>query len=226
MIEPWEHGSVLRTPSEPSYYEVNAVRVESDAPELDGPALAAAGDVLLAGYAHRKINVEDETLGAGALPFFKAAGWVVERLAVMRRAGPAPVPDRAVEEVPLSATRALRVEWYLEYDTDVAAQERFAEAQEPVLARRRMRAFAVPGVGFAHFAAPPDADAVELEQLYVTPDARSDGIGGALVAAGLAACERDVAWVVADDEGRARALYERLGFETVWREHAFVLAPS
>jgi ribosomal protein S18 acetylase RimI-like enzyme len=60
----------------------------------------------------------------------------------------------------------------------------------------------------------------------VTPDARGDGIGGALVAAGLIACERDVAWVVADDEGRARSLYERLGFETVCRQHAFVLAPS
>ncbi len=217
---------MLRTPSEPSYYEVNAVRVETAAPELDGPTLAAAGDALLAECEHRKLNVEDEALGARALPYFTAAGWLVERLAVMRRAGPAPVPDRVVEEVPLSATRALRVEWYLEYDTDVAAQERFAEAQEPVLARRRMRAFVVPGVGFAHFAAPPDADAVELEQLYVTPQARGRGVGGALVAAGLGACERDVAWVVADDEGRARSLYERLGFETVWREHTFVLAPN
>ena len=43
--------------------------------------------------------------------------------------------------------------------------------------------------------------------------------------AALAAGGRDVAWVVADDEGKARALYERLGFVTVWRQHAFVRQP-
>ncbi len=43
--------------------------------------------------------------------------------------------------------------------------------------------------------------------------------------AALAAGGREVAWVVADDEGRARALYERLGFETVWRLYAFVRQP-
>ena len=55
--------------------------------------------------------------------------------------------------------------------------------------------------------------------------ARSQGIGGRLVEAALATAGRDVAWVEADDEGKARALYERLGFVTVWRQHAFVRQP-
>ena len=46
-----------------------------------------------------------------------------------------------------------------------------------------------------------------------------------LVESALAAGERDAAWVIADDDGRARALYERLGFETVWLQHAFVRQP-
>jgi ribosomal protein S18 acetylase RimI-like enzyme len=46
-----------------------------------------------------------------------------------------------------------------------------------------------------------------------------------LIETALAAGGRDVAWIVADDEGRARELYERLGFETVWRPHSFVRRP-
>ena len=53
----------------------------------------------------------------------------------------------------------------------------------------------------------------------MTPEARGAGIGGRLVEAALAAGGRETAWVVADDEGLARPLYERLGFETVWRQH-------
>jgi ribosomal protein S18 acetylase RimI-like enzyme len=74
-------------------------------------------------------------------------------------------------------------------------------------------------------AVPEDQDAVEIDQLYVTPDARGHGIGGRLVEAAIAAGGRARAWVVADDAGQARALYERLGFETVWRRHAVTRPP-
>jgi ribosomal protein S18 acetylase RimI-like enzyme len=91
-----------------------------------------------------------------------------------------------------------------------------------------MRAFVVREaggfpVGFTTLAV--GADGVEIDQLYVTPSARGSGIGGRLVEAALAAGGRSTAWVIADDEGLARSLYERLGFETVWRQHAFVRQP-
>jgi ribosomal protein S18 acetylase RimI-like enzyme len=59
----------------------------------------------------------------------------------------------------------------------------------------------------------------------VTPEARGHGIGGRLVEAAIAAGGRELSWVVADDDGQARALYERLGFETVWRRHAVTRHP-
>jgi GNAT superfamily N-acetyltransferase len=213
--EPWAHGVVYRTPSSPDFWDGNFVRVDG---EIDGPAMLAAADELLAAHRHRKLDVVDERVGEAARPFFAALDWMNERLATMRRHGPPPAPPKhEVLEVPIAATRALRAEWYAESEADHEEQLRFAESQEPILARRGMRAFMVRDVGFTTL-----AGGAEIDQLYVTPAARGHGIGAALLAAALRAGAGEVAWVVADDEGEARALYERLGFETVWTPHCFV----
>ena len=188
-----------------------------------------ACDELLADSRHRKLEIEDATAGARLRPSFAEAGWVCDRNAVMRREG----PGRAhgdVEEVELADTRALRIEWYLTYDHDADMHDAIVSAEDRISVRRGMRAFIVRDgagapAGFTHLAATEGEDAAEIDQLYVTPRARSHGLGGRLVEAALAAGGRDVAWVVADDEGQARALYERLGFVTVWRQHAFVRQP-
>jgi len=87
-----------------------------------------------------------------------------------------------------------------------------------------MRAFMVRDTGFATLAVGPGA--VEIDQLYVRPDERGRGLGAALVTTALAAGGSDLAWIVADDLGRPQQLYERLGFETVWRPCAFVRRPN
>jgi ribosomal protein S18 acetylase RimI-like enzyme len=221
---------VLRTPSAPGYWDANFVRVEGDASTLDGPTLVRAADVLLHGSRHRKLEIEDEVAGARLRPFFEVAGWIVDRNAMMVRDGPAPA-HADVEEVELAATRPLRVEWYLGYDDDAGVQEALAATQERIAVRRGMRAFVVRGssgrpVGFTMLAVPAGEDGVEIDQLYVTPEARGHGIGGRLVEAAIAAGGRERAWVEADDDGQARALYERLGFETAWRYHAVTRHPA
>jgi ribosomal protein S18 acetylase RimI-like enzyme len=227
LVEPWQHGSVLRTPSAPNFWDANFVRVEGDASDLEPPALVRAADELLAGSDHRKLTIEDEAAGARLRPFFEAAGWLADRNAVMHRSGPAPA-HADVEEVGLLDTRPLRIEWYLSYQNDPAEQTALADAQDRISVRRGMRAFVVRGadgapVGFTLLAVGDQA--VEIDQLYVTPSARGAGVGGRLVETALAAGGRRAAWVVADDDGLARALYERLGFETVWIQHAFVRQP-
>lgn len=220
-LEPWEHGAVLRTPSSPDYWDVNAVRVEDAG--LTATEIEAAADALLADSRHRKIEVEDEATGAAAQPHFAAAGWLADRHAMMRREGPARA-HADVEEVPIAATRTLDIEWVSEYDHDVESVERFAAQREPILERRGIRAFAIEDVGFTLLAVGDDA--VEIDALYVTPAARGQGVGTRLLETALAAGGREVAWIVAADEGRARELYERLGFITVWRPHSFVRRPS
>jgi len=189
--------------------------------------LEREADELLADFRHRKLVIEHEATGARLRPSFADAGWIADRNAVMQRTGPGR-PHADVEEVELRETHALRIEWYLDYDPDPEVQRAVAEAQDRVSAKRGMRAFVVRGdsgapVGFTTLAV--GADAVEIDQLYVTPDARSGGIGTRLVEAALAAGGRDTAWVIADDEGRARALYERLGFRTACRLHEFLRQP-
>jgi GNAT superfamily N-acetyltransferase len=217
----------VRTPTVPGYWDYNVVRVEGPAPGLEADALIAAADVLQQDLQHRKLEIEDEGTGERLRGAFAAAGWQTERLAFMRRDGPPPAPDPAVEEAPFADTRALRAEWYAD-SGDPGAYVEFTEAQEAINARRGLRAFVIreagAPVGFASLAGGPEA--VEVDQLYLTPARRGGGRGRALLETALAAGGAPVARIVADDEGRARPLYERTGFITVWRPYWFVRVPT
>jgi ribosomal protein S18 acetylase RimI-like enzyme len=209
---------VLLTPTVADFWDCNALRVE-DA-DVSAETMHAAVDEFFPSAEHRKIDVEDEATGAAARSHFASLGWWNERHAIMRRAGPPGPVQHDVQEVPLSATRALRSEW----NADVEQDPTFAARQEQVLARRGARAFVVGELGFTILCAGPGA--VEIDGLYVTETARGQGIGSSIVNHALAASAAEVAWIVADDEGRARPLYDRLGFETVWRPYCFVRVPA
>ena len=113
---------------------------------------------------------------------------------------------------------------------DPAARSHFLGVEERVATRRGTRAFAAWGrsgdpLGFVAFSVLRDA--AEVEQVYVMPAApRARARAAALVraAAGRAA-GAPTTWIVADDEGDAKRLYERLGFATVWLQHVFTRAP-
>jgi GNAT superfamily N-acetyltransferase len=148
----------------------------------------------------------------------------------MLRTGPPPAAAPGVDEVPFSATRDLRGRWHR--GEAWAGEERavldFLDRQDEVAERRGERAFVIQDAGgpIAFAALLTGADAVEIEQVFVAPDRRGSGLGTKVVETALAAGDREKAWIVADDDGRAKRLYERLGFATVWLQHAFVRYPD
>ena len=86
-------------------------------------------------------------------------------------------------------------------------------------------------VGLAHFRRMPSplrgADIGFLDDLFVDPKARAEGVGRALIEA-VAGIARErgwsvVRWLTADDNYRARALYDRLAVKTAW--NLYELAP-
>jgi ribosomal protein S18 acetylase RimI-like enzyme len=225
-VVPWAHGHVLRTPSAPNYWDANSVRVERG--DFDAATLIATADELQAGLRHRKLEIEDEALGARLADDFAAAGWRTEALAMMVREGPPPSAHARVEQATPAETWELRTEWYGDSAPDDAAFAGLLVGQDEIGVRLGRRAFVVRErgrpIGFAMLT--PGDGAVEVEETYVTPAHRSAGLGRALLESALAAGGQTRAWIVADHGGRPQGLYERLGFSTVWVWHAFIREPA
>jgi GNAT superfamily N-acetyltransferase len=66
-------------------------------------------------------------------------------------------------------------------------------------------------------------DAAEVTQVYVRPEYRGGGRGTAITRAAIeAAGDVEDLWIVADDEGRPKELYARLGFRPAWTSYEFL----
>ena len=230
VIEPTEHGMLVRCTSMPTFWNYNSLRLEGPDAGASADALVHAADVLQGDLAHRQVEVEDEAAGARLRPGFEALGWAAERLAWLLLDGPPPAGP-ALEEVPFPETVELRLEWAAttSWATDPAAARRFAEHEDRVAGLRGSRAVIARDdsgrpVGFASFGRREDT--AEVEQVFVTDSQRGGGIGGALVSAAARTAGAPATLIVADDEAAAKRLYERLGFRTVWLQHVFTRRPG
>jgi ribosomal protein S18 acetylase RimI-like enzyme len=228
----WEHGSAVYARDFARVWTLNSVRLEGPDPGIAAEDLVVAVDRLQAEFAHRHLEVEDEAAGRRLRPAFEALGWDADRLAWMELTGPARADPSGVEitEVPFPRTRPLRETWHAGsgwMPTAEAARD-FIDLEDQLAPRIGSRALAAWGpagelIGYAAFAVAQGI--AEVEQAYVQPDRRGEGIGGALVAAAVAAAGTERAFIVADDEQAAKRLYARLGFEPVWIQHQFIRRP-
>ena len=166
----------------------------------------------------RRLLVEDDAL-AGELA---ARGWRDESLLLLGRDGSLepPAADGLAEEVPYGHVRGLRDEWLRSapWATDEATLRDAHEADRRLFAATPTRAFAAfeQGRPLAYALLLDGGRDGMLEDVYTTPAARGRGLATAVIAAVLhaARAERhELVFVPTDAEGRARALYERLGFE-------------
>ena len=226
---PWAHGTAVRCSDHPGFWDYNSLRLEVPDPGCGASDLAAEAEGLQAGLRHRRIEVEDEATGARLRPGFEALGWKAARLVWMALSEPPPGPD--FEQVPVELTRELRLDWARSEGLEISEREfqRQADAEEDVTRRRGARALVhrdetgLPA-GYALFLT--DGETAEVEQAYVRPALRGRGMGGALVAAAARAGGATETFIVADDEGDPKRLYQRLGFRPVWIQYEFTRRPS
>ncbi len=220
VIEPWEHGTVIRATRYPDYWDYNLVRVEEEA-ELGAGEVVRVADQGLSGLPHRRVGFEVESAGWDAIRSdLEAVGWKVTRLVWMRHDGPVPpAPSPDIEQVAYDAVRHLRGEWFLEDFPGVDPKD-FFEQEREISMVRDAQVFAAfergAPVGFSQLER--GRGAAEVTSVFVHPDHRGRGLGTALTRAAIEA-GRDAPdlWIVADDEGRPKEIYGRLGFRSEWK---------
>jgi GNAT superfamily N-acetyltransferase len=219
VLEPWDHGTVVRASRYPMYFDFNAVRVEEH-PGMSVDALIAFADEALEGLDHRRVDIEPADVAAALRPDFQRRGWETQRLVWMvhqtsEASGPAAI---AVEEVPYEAVHDLRVAW-LEEDFQGLDLDSYLTQAHEVANRLHAQVFA------AHQGGTPVAFAqlerlgrsAEISLVFVRADHRGRGLGTAITRAAIEAIDDlDELWIVADDEGRPKHLYARLGFNPAW----------
>jgi GNAT superfamily N-acetyltransferase len=225
---PWQHGTSVRCTAHPGFWDYNSLRLEGPDPGASADELAAAAERFQEGLRHRRIEVEDEGAGARLRPAFERLGWKTSRLVWLALSDPPGGPD--FEEVPFEATRELRLEWARSEGYEIGEREyaRQADAEEDVARRRGVRALVQRDGGrvCAYVTFLTDGETAEVEQAYVEPARRGHGTGGGLVAAAARAGGASETFIVADDEGDPKRLYQRLGFRPVWIQHEFTRRPS
>jgi GNAT superfamily N-acetyltransferase len=226
-IEEWEHGWIVRTPSYPRYFDLSLVHVASD-PGFTADEVVGFADRALADFAHRRVGFEPLEAGERVRPGLEALGWKATRLVWMRHEAPSPArADARVERVPYEAAHELRVAWIHEDFPTLDTTGYFEEARAVSMARG-VEVFAVleDGVPVAFAELERLGDSAEVASVYVHPDHRGAGLGTAITQAAIeaGADARDL-WIVADADGDARHIYERLGFREAWTVLDFLRLP-
>jgi GNAT superfamily N-acetyltransferase len=222
------HGTAMLTPTLPLVWQVNAIRVEDPGAETD--ELMAAADQVQAPFAHRKLVVHDEALGARLLPGFEKAGWNVFRVLIMvrrRRPERPPEPGAGAEvsrELGAATLAAFRREqpfgWQEQAVRQLAEMDR---RYDEVLNAR-------------DFAAPPDDPGcacrlylhdglAQVDEVGTLQARRRRGYARAAVAAAADTAADEGAeqvFMVTDAADWPQELYRSLGFDEIGATYEFL----
>ena len=137
----------------------------------------------LAGYAHRRIDVEDIVAAELLRPGLEARGWKTIRLLWMRHEASPPGPEVLVEEVSYDAVNDLRVAWHQEENPSDQDAGEYQQQERDVALRRGVQVLAVRSAGepvaFAQLAR--NGREAEIAEVYVDRRHRGAGLGTAAV---------------------------------------------
>ncbi|HEY7400074.1 MAG TPA: GNAT family N-acetyltransferase [Actinomycetota bacterium] len=233
-IEPWAFGTAFFNDDFPKRYDANFVRFDRTAVDVAADRIAKEADRALAGLSHRKVEVEDEAVGAGLAPGLVADGYGADRTVVMAlRRNPDRPGGVGVDEVSFEEIR--------DHLVDVNREERWG--QEPGVAEMLadFRRALVEGIGARFFVARASdgtiasscelyvhGAAAQVESVGTLPAQRGRGLARACVLRaadeGRAAGAHEV-FIWADANDWPQHLYERLGFDPIGHVWSFLKEP-
>jgi GNAT superfamily N-acetyltransferase len=226
-------ATAILTRSLPTVPHLNTVFVHDD--RLCAAEIAALAAEQLDGLPNLRVVIAGQAHGERVGPDLKALGWAAHGLLHLGRDGTLAPPEAVAlaEEVPYGHVRGLREEWLRSADWALDAEllRQGLEGDARIFAGTPPRAFAVfeQGRPVAYALLLDGGRDGMLEDVYTTPDARGRGLSTAAIAAVLhaaAAQRHEAVFVPTDADGKAAALYERLGFERLIVQHIFSRTPA
>lgn len=220
-------GTVLVNDDFPLSLSNNFLRVEGAWPDLTAAQLEEQAERALRAAGRRSLQViiEDEETGARLASDLRHRGWTTDLDVVMTWEREPDRPAHVVAEVvPWDAIRPVIVRhtaaepWITGPEhVDQIVDRRHAFGRAVSL---RMVAAPAGGAYAAHADLYSDGHTAQIESVFTLPEARNRGLSRAVVlhAAGLARAEgHDAVFLVADANDWPVHLYQRLGFDPLFR---------
>ena len=225
-IEPFSHGRSFMASEFPVVWDDNFMRV--DKPGASWEELTAAAEQIQggAGLQHRKLMVPDEPWAEDLSNAARRSGWEVTPLIFMvRRQEKTRVSSVPVKEVSYEEIRPLRQELMRRQPWATTEEDvrQVLEANRRWASRVQARFFMaeVDGQPAAACDLYRGSGLAQIEDVETKAEFRNRGLASAVVlAAGAAALddqEDPIVFLIADENDWPKALYEKMGFETVGR---------
>jgi GNAT superfamily N-acetyltransferase len=235
-IEPWAFGTAFFHDEFPKRYDANFVSVEQPIENVASRVLAAEADRALAGFTHRKIEIDDDANGARVATGLAELGFAADRTVVMtlRREPDRPAELDRVEELSFDEIRPHLVELNRRepWGSQPGVAEMLADFRKVLADRIGARFFAARAPDGSTIASSCELyvheDISQVESVDTLLEHRGRGLARACVLRAAtearAAGASDV-FIWADAEDWPQQLYARLGFDQIGYVRSFLKAP-
>ena len=234
-VVPFAWGEAFLDDDLPTRFYSNFLLAEGELQDVSADDLAGAADDILGGgaFQHRLVIMRDAHAADRLEAGFRASGYERsgEVIHIHRRD-----PDRPgalpVDEARFAEVRDLIVETYVENDqlpSDVAGPFTDHRAKYERELGARFFVARVEGEPAGHCELYLDGDDAQVENVATLIRFRNRGVARAAVLAAVDAAREAGAtrtYIVADGDDWPKQLYERLGFDAIGTETAFLKAPE
>jgi ribosomal protein S18 acetylase RimI-like enzyme len=235
-IVPFRFGRAYFNDTFARVWDLNLLLVDSATP-VDPGELAAEAELLHtdAGHSHRRAEIVHDDVGAGLERFFRRLGWRVDREVLMayRSTGERAPDTSPVEEVARDDLLPFRVELSRAepWATDEGVVQEVVGAGALWERAGNARHFTVRADGAPVAAAElySDGRTAQIEDVATLPAHRGRGHASAVVTRAVEealAARHELVFLTADEGGRPKELYARLGFEEIGRTWSFLRTPA